>query len=247
MEINFHIICTGYNCAKYVRGCVQSVLAQTYDNWTLHMIDDGTPVQYLLGGLKRYGGYGPKIKGYQYTNNEGAGKRRYEVIKRIDDPNAVILLLGMDDELLPDALATIAEQYRDGKLMTYGNWMNQNGMGLPEGFVFTFPDAVHDVRAYRLATYRSTNPNTFYKFLFDRIPEDDFKLDGEWIKTATEAETMFSCMEMAGRDRIGIITKPIYMYRQNLPNNSQSRWGQAYKNTVYARVCGREPKPLLEV
>jgi hypothetical protein len=81
--------------------------------------------------------------------------------------------------------------------------------------------------------------------LFDYIPKEDFKLNGKWIDTTTESELMFSCLEMSGRHRIGVIEKPVYLYNRTLPNGTQKRLGQAYKNEVYAQIIARPKKDLL--
>ena len=104
--------------------------------------------------------------------------------------------------------------------------------------------------------YRSTAPNTFKKFLFDEIPDEDFKVFGKWIDNATETELMFSCLEMCGKDRIGVITEPIYLYNRtrggntkhrNYKHNGQIMSGIDYKmKVVYPEIVKRKKKPLLK-
>ncbi len=240
--MRFEIICTGYNCQQYVQGCVDSVKNQTHQNWRLQLISDGSTD---ATGAAIHRKLHSKVNAIHYGQNRGAAFRRWQAIQGLDS-DSVILFLGMDDELLPDCLEMIAKEYEAGAWMTYGNWINQNGCGLPEDFELDFDDQTHADRSYRKAKYRSTAPNTFKKFLFDQIPVDDFKIDGEWIKTATEAEVMLSCLEMSGRERIAVIRKQIYMYRQNLKNNSQTRYGQAYKNEVYQKIANRKKRNLYE-
>jgi len=166
-------------------------------------------------------------------------------LQQFGSPTDVVLLLGMDDRLLPGCLERVATEYRSGKWMTYGNWINQNGDGLPKDFNLYFDEQTHTSRAYRDVTYRSTAPNTFYKFLFDAIPEDDFKIGGKWIDSTTESEVMFSCLEMCGKDRIGVIEEPVYLYNQHLPNGTIKRHGSKYKYELLDIIKARPKRKLL--
>lgn len=243
--MHFDIICTGYNCERYVKHAVLSVMKQTYRDWTLHLISDGSTddtgkncLSWAIGNSK--------ITAQAHMVNLGAACRRYECISELENPNSVCILFGMDDEMLPHCLETIKEKYDAGAWMTYGNWVNQHGVGLPDDFPLDFDEETHAKRDYRKVKYRSTGLNTFYKFLFDRIPKEDFKIGGKWIDTTTESEVMFSCLEMCGRYRIGVIKKPIVIYNQGIPNSSQKRLGQAYKNQIYSIVASRPKRPLYE-
>lgn len=246
---NFLIIATGFNCAEYVKPCIDSVKNQTPGNWKMQavFIDDGSTDYTGRNISNNISGHAySRLPIYYYEHfslNEGAAYRRHQAIKKYSwYGREVVILLGLDDQLLPNALNTIAAQYEAGKWMTYGNWVNQHGFGLPPDFELEFSYATHLTRDYRKATYRSTAPNTFCVELFNRIPESDFMLNGRWLDTTTESEVMFSCLEMCGRDRIGVIKEPIYLYNQNLPNGTQRRLGQGYKNEVYAEIIKRPKK-----
>lgn len=250
--MRFEIICTGWNCVSYVDKCVQSVFNQSYNNWHLHLISDGST-----------DGTGHEIKGWEsenisvhiYKENKGAALRRLQAIRPLDS-ESVCLLLGLDDELLPNCLERVKREYDSGKWMTYGNWIDQHGNGLPDSFDLNFNHLTHRNRDYRKVMYRSTAPNTFKKFLFDEIPDEDFKVFGKWIDNATETELMFSCLEMSGKDRIGVITEPIYLYNRarvgntkhrNYKHNGQIMSGIDYKmKVVYPEIVKRKKKPLLK-
>lgn len=251
IPMKFLIVASGYNCDKFVKKCVDSVLAQTYKNYDAVFISDGSTDNtgnfldvrmFKERDIRREG----SLFGEIFKDNQGAAKRRFDAIhKYAKDEETIVLLLGLDDELKPDCLLRIVEEYKKGNWMTYGNWINQYGVMLPKGFLF-FPDKVHENRDYRRVKYRSTAPNTFKKFLFDQIPEEDFKIDGKWIDSTTESELMFSCLEMCGKERIGVIEEPIYLYNESLPGGTLKRLGAEYKYKIYNQIIQRPKKPLLK-
>lgn len=239
----FLIIATGYNCQQYVHRCIQSVFNQTYKYYQAVFISDGS-TDSTADEIIKY--CGKRFHSMIHRSNEGAAKRRWEAIKEYaDDEETIIVLLGLDDELKPWALQTIVEEYYAGKWMTYGNWKNQYGKGLPSDFQLHFDQVTHENRDYRKVLYRSTAPNTFKRFLFDRIPESDFKIKNKWINSATEGELMFSCLEMCGEKRIGVIERPIYLYNEGLKNGSLKRLGVKYKYRIMDIIRSRPKKDLL--
>lgn len=242
-HLEFLIVVTGYNCQRYVEKCMLSVLSQTYPNFKAVFVSDGS----TDGTEKELQKHRSRnIEFMIKSKNEGAAKGRWEAIKEYAKKDeTVIVLVGMDDQLRPHALHRIAQEYYVRKWMTYGNWVNQNGRGLPKDFQLHFDDATHANRDYRKVLYRSTAPNTFKRFLFDQIPESDFKIGGRWINSATEGELMFSCLEMCGRDRIGVIEQPIYMYNEGLPTGSLRRYGAKYKYNIMDIIRARPKKDLL--
>ena len=238
------IIAAGYNCAEYVSKCVESVKGQSYDNWRLYLISDGSTDGTAQECIKSID---DKVSAFIYQDNLGAALRRYDAIKESEgSPEDVVILLGLDDELMPNALELIKKEYEDGKLVTYGNWINQHGKGLPDDFQLDFDEQTHKDRSYRRVKYRSTAPNTFKKKLYDKIHVERHKVFGRWPKADTESEVMFSCLEMAGRERIGVIKEPIYLYNQREGMSAKRRLGAAYQDGIYAEVIKRVRMPLYE-
>lgn len=242
-NLKIHVIAAGYNCKEYVSKCVASVLNQTHQNFHLHVINDGS-TDGTGAECQQYAKHS-KITVYDYSENKAAAYRRMQAIRPLPDDD-VILLLGLDDELLPDCLQKVSEQYASGKWMTYANWKDQHGNMLPASFNLDFDEETHRNRNYRKVLYRSTAPNTFKKFLFNEIPDTDFQLHGKWIDTTTESELMFSCLEMCGKERIGIIKEPIYMYNRNRKGGTLQRLGSEYKQKVLAEMIKRPKKKPYE-
>lgn len=248
--MRFEIICTGWNCEQYVAKCVQSVLKQKED-FHLHLISDGS-TDGTAKELRKFKGR-ENISVHIYKDNLGAAYRRVQAIRPLNDDN-VCILLGMDDEMLPNCLTRIKQEYDAGKWMTYGNWKDQNGYMLPDGFLH-FTDEEHAERSYRQLTFRSTGLNTFKKFLFNNIPDEDFKVFGKWMDNATETELMFSCLEMCGKDRIGIIEDPIAIYNRRRKGGTLNREyerngvkmsGKEYKYKILEVIMSRPKKELIE-
>jgi glycosyltransferase involved in cell wall biosynthesis len=101
-DIFFSVIIPCYNGAKYVKRAVTSVLAQTYADFEIIVIDDGS-TDNSLEVLKTV--VDPRIKvvaqenkGLSAVRNRGITEARYPYI----------IFLDHDDELLPDYLETIA-------------------------------------------------------------------------------------------------------------------------------------------
>lgn len=246
MTNRFILIVTGYNCERWAQRCIDSINAQTCRNFIAVYIDDGSTdgTRRILEGEERKND--KHIFAY-YKENRGAAFRRYEWMPA-GRQNSIIVLVGLDDWLMPNCLERINEEYEKGVWMTYGNWQDQQQhtvFTLSEGFQLEYPDEVHARRSYREEVYRSTAPNTFRRFLYDHIPQERFIYNGEWIKATTESPLMFACLEMCGKDRIGVINEPIYGYQRGRKDRAKMRFGKEYQNEIYKWVISQPKFDLL--
>lgn len=95
-----------FNAAKYVEEAVNSVLAQTYTNFELIIIDDGsTDKSWEI--LQRQAKKDKRIRIYQNRFNSGIGYTRKELAKLAKGKFAAIM--DSDDIMLPDRLAIQGE------------------------------------------------------------------------------------------------------------------------------------------
>ena len=69
------IITPSYNCAKYIKETIESVLTQTYTNWEMVIVDDcSTDGTYEI--IKKYADTDNRIKYHQLSHNSGAAVAR---------------------------------------------------------------------------------------------------------------------------------------------------------------------------
>lgn len=102
-EIKFSIMSPVYNVEKYFDACIKSVLNQTYKNYELILIDDGS-TDSCGKKCDEYAEKYPQIKVYHKLNGGIMSARRY-ALEKIDGDYCIFL--DPDDALYPNALETI--------------------------------------------------------------------------------------------------------------------------------------------
>jgi glycosyltransferase involved in cell wall biosynthesis len=169
--MEYHIISVGYNCEEYIGSFAKSIRKQGFYNVTVHICDDCSTddTWHRLQELPR--------STYEVTRNAnrmGAAYTRYQLIKAVKNPNAIILLVDLDDELLPGALKTINDLYSQcpETWVSYGNWINQYGKPNPN---ISYPEVMHiDGSAKGLVLKGLVRIRIMKRVLFDRF------LPGKW-------------------------------------------------------------------
>ncbi len=115
------VVIAAYNSEKYLLKAIDSVLQQSYENFELIVVDDGSTdntrsiVQQLIDENTF-----EKFK-YIYQAHSGISGARNEGIER--SGKEIIVVLDSDDEYLPDTLTTIASFFKDNPEtdLMYGN------------------------------------------------------------------------------------------------------------------------------
>lgn len=240
-DVRFLIVSTGYNCEKYVQECMESISNQTYKNFCVALVDDGSTDKTYIHLLKHLP-IGSRV--WKNTENYGTYNARDLAIQfgNQHEKFDVIVLLDMDDALLPNALELCAKEYEKEKWMTYGNWRNQNGWGFPLIDLY-YSAKTHDEKLYRKEKWRCTHLRTFRKELYFAIPKWELNI-GE-IRSYPDVEILFSMMEMCGKENIGVISEPIYIYRDSQPLSTLKRFGKDVDN--YKLICERPPRNTIKL
>ncbi|MGQ3685781.1 MAG: glycosyltransferase [Candidatus Loosdrechtia sp.] len=110
------------NGEKFLREAIESVLAQTYDNWELLLVDDGSTDSSTAIARQYAERYPAKIRYYEHDNHQNLGK---SISRNLGFRNArgdYIALLDADDVYLPEKLqhqVAILESQPD-TAMVYG-------------------------------------------------------------------------------------------------------------------------------
>lgn len=237
-EPKFLIVVTGYNCEQYVERCLMSIENQSYKNYVVSAIDDGSTdntVNLIYQNIDR----SFDMLFWECEINRGTYYARHDAMTFEDRDYNVIALLDMDDALLPNALETVAKEYEKGAWMTYGNYQFENGNKNP--LPIHYSDETHANRDYRKDVFRCTHLRTFKRELYEMIPT--WYLTQSEINSYPDAEILFSMMEMCGKDRIWVIDDPIYIYNNSNPISTLNRFGKDYKG--YEEICNRPKRNLI--
>lgn len=102
-KIKFSILIPVYNVEKYIERCIDSIKSQSYDNYEVIMVDDGTKDQSgVICDIYAKGDSRVKVI---HQDNGGLMYARRIALKYVKGD--YVIFLDSDDYLKPDALATI--------------------------------------------------------------------------------------------------------------------------------------------
>jgi glycosyltransferase involved in cell wall biosynthesis len=102
--MKFSIITPVFNRAKTISRCIQSVLSQTYQNWELLIIDDGSKDETAIE-VRRFNDI--RIKYFYQENSERSIARNNGIEKASGD---YICFLDSDDEYMPNHLESLFDE-----------------------------------------------------------------------------------------------------------------------------------------
>ena len=128
-KILFSIICPIYNANETLVKSVSSIFLQTYKNWELLLIDDGsTDNSYSI--CDAFSKKDSRVKVF-HKENEGQAKARLEGVRLAK--GSYLLFLDSDDQYEHNALEIIAKNLvnNDVKMLVYNASIIQNGNGKP--------------------------------------------------------------------------------------------------------------------
>ena len=95
------VIMPAYNCADWIAKSIDSIIAQTYQNWELVVTDDCSTDD-TLSVIQRYSQSDSRIRWFKLPKNSGAAAARN---KSVDEANGVYLaFLDSDDLWRPEKL-----------------------------------------------------------------------------------------------------------------------------------------------
>lgn len=118
MSIKYSVLVPVYNVEKYINECIESVLLQTYTNFELILVDDGSPDK---SGIicDEYAQMDSRIKVFHKENQGLIHTRRYAIERASGD---YYVFLDSDDTIKHDALKIINEKIQkyDCDCLVYG-------------------------------------------------------------------------------------------------------------------------------
>lgn len=113
------IITASYNYEEYIEEAIKSVIAQTYTDWELIIVDDGSSDN-SVEIIKNYCAQDSRIKYFEHPNHENKGLKESILLGLQNCSGDWVAFLESDDSFLPDYLAEkvkIVNSYPDVNLI----------------------------------------------------------------------------------------------------------------------------------
>lgn len=148
------IIMPAYNSEKYIGKAIESVLAQTYNNWELIVIDDAS-TDNTLNILKSYR-KDPRVKLFQNKENMGVSATRNKGINMAS--GEWIAFLDSDDLWLPSKLEKqikYAKLNNADFLFTGASFIDENGISYKGVFEIPSKVSFNDLKKHNVISCSS--------------------------------------------------------------------------------------------
>lgn len=212
LKIRFSILIPVYNVEKYLPECIESVLNQTYQNFEIILVDDGSTDN--SGKLcDEYEKKDSRIRVYHKVNGGQLHTREYAVKRASGD---WYVFLDSDDSLQPNALETIYNkilQY-DCDLVIYG-WQRFCGEKILDDTATGRPDFIFSDK-------RSLYKTVFFDQQYNSLCRKAVKADlftgqdySRFYKIKYGEDLLQSIELLNNANKVLMIDQLLYNYRMN--------------------------------
>ena len=191
--MKFSIIVPTYNRKEYISKCIESVLNQTYDNFELIIVDDGS-TDNTEDIIKSY--TDKRIKYYKNQNHGIGYSRNYGINKAVGD---YLIFLDSDDYFSNNTLDVISKNIKSNDILIF-NYIeyyekdnSTKKISFPIFNDYNLSDHPELINIINLGPCNKAFKSTLFKDKSNRFPEDikyeDFPLI---IKLFKESKTISS-------------------------------------------------------
>ena len=187
-----------YNVENYIEECVNSALAQTYDNFEISIHDDGS-TDNTWNILKSKFGDNQKII-LNSLPNRGIGFATNSAIRNGD--GELILQLDSDDLIEPETLSLLVEALQRGYVCAYGNFrrIHPDGSHIDDGW------EAPEYSRFRLMKDMIIHPPRLYR-------RDVWEYIGQHNEKLVNAEDFDVFLRMSEVGDMVHVRKTLYSYR----------------------------------
>ena len=213
MTSSFVVITPAFNCADTINKTIMSVIAQSYDNWEMIIIDDVSTDHtgdICHDIINRYG-MSNKIKVVTRDEKFGETRNTYESCQALDGDKIVVRLDGGDWLVDNDCFHILNEVYEKSNaavVWTAHRWAftshNISGPLDPNISPYKQP-------------WKSSHLKTFRKDMLDSVNKDNFFDDeGNWIMIACDQAVFLPMLENAWRNGLPLVFLNMCMYHYSI-------------------------------
>ena len=247
--MTYHFIIRGYNCAPYIKECLNSILAQTHRDWVATVCLDAPTDNSYEKAIKFT--KDRRIKVYRNRKRLGVAGNLIETIQLAAPSNDdVLVIVDADDRIIPRALEIVNNEYCKNKYLqlTYGSYWRMNFKRRTKT-----SKPYKNNKSVRKQSCHGSHLKTVKYSLFKHIPIDYFKKIEKgtdnvvWFNAASDIALVLPLWDLIGVDRYKThtkwIKKPIYIYRgKTFP---KIRGSDQFKNKKL--IYKKKPLERLEV
>ena len=211
----FNIVVPFFNCEKYIKKCLDSILRQTYKRYQVQVIDDCSSDNSYEIAASICSNY-ENFKIIKNSKRIGALNNIYNSLSiKIEEPSKTIdLIIDGDDYLYSsDVLYFLNEKYiQSNCLITYGSHLSSKGIQGKK-----YPKLIRKYNLYRNYFWYASHLRTFRHDLWLSINNNDLlDQNGNYFSVAWDLAIMFPMLEMAG-NRQEFIKDVLYVYNDENP------------------------------
>lgn len=205
------IVVPVYCVEKYLRECLDSILNQTYKNYELLLVDDGSTDK--SGQIcDEYAQMYNNIH-VIHQHNQGQAAARYNGVKAAKAD--WIMFVDSDDVVHPNLLEYVYKSIKDSNSLI-GVCSRIKSHNIPEDFwnEQTYSFDINIITENQLEEYYDTN-NSIYWALFPSIIKKEIVINRPFVNGRIYEDNAISCQWLNDAGQISIIPNVLYWYRDN--------------------------------
>ena len=240
------VVIPAYNVEGFIERCLESVASQTYEHFSVLMIDDAS-----TDGTGTIMDSYAKRELWRGVHNQENRKmpRNLAEHTRWGGDNEVLFLLDGDDHLPPGAFAVVADYYErfDWLWLTYGSYTRDDPTNMPNP-ALPYPDWVIEQRAFRAYSSMAllyNHPLTFKRFLFNMVSDAELCDDeGAWFTRCYDHALMMPMLEIAA-EHFTWIPEVLYVYNEENTLSEAKDDARAESDRIHRQINARPAREAL--
>ena len=209
------IIVPIYNAEKYLDSCIQSVLRQTYTNWELILIDDGSTDK--SGRIAEEYGFADERITVFHQKNLGVSLARNQGID--EATGNYVAFLDADDELIEDCLAKTVNIAEETNADVVAGRSCENQELFQDRIIWTGAEALENSLKDHLFTYSACAKLIRREFIGKTRFTPDIRIN----------EDSYFVFQLLCKQNVFVLTNDvIYFYRANSESSSRTVFSEKY-------------------
>lgn len=215
----FSIVVPVYNTEKYVEECIRSVLRQTYDNWELILVDDGSS-DHSGQICDTYAQKDARIFSYHKENEGQLATRTFGIGKATGD---FLVFLDADDMLADETLQVLQDVFSEDAYdcVIYGMKRFSENANCSEMVCTQREDRIiNDKRELYRCVVMDATMNVLWRKAF-RAHCIVNEAHPEWHGIRHGEDLLHSLQLLKHCQKVKLITDVLYLYRDNPEGISQ--------------------------